>query len=357
MYLNHHYTQYTSLSLMKKPEVQELFQNKLPQEAAKYPCLMHGLMALSALHVAHRLPPEKGIWIPIAFRHQARALAGLRSSLPNLDEQNCHALFALSCMVFTTSISMSSGSDVLHPNESIPTEDLIEPLLLVLGIEQVADAGMRWIQKGMMAPTLASYEVEGSTSISLPPPIENQLLHISSMIETETTDSTDAMSLLGALNALKAVYKDVFHTMGSEYLNPGFVWKWPNRLGSSYVALLRKSDSSALVIYAHFALLSNLLHEEWYFEGWAERVVFGVSRVVEPRWKEVMEWPRQQLAEGLCQFRHEGKMKMNEHWSCDIIDRIDELADQRQAIGLDSHSVSVVRVRPSAYLDPTESVH
>jgi hypothetical protein len=310
MYLNHHYTQYTALTMMKKKEVQELFQTILPLEAVKYPCLMHGLLALSALHVAHRFPADKRVWFPIAFRHQGRALAGLRSSLPNIDEHSCHALFALACMVFTISVSLSSGADILHPNESVPTEDLIEPLMLVLGIQRVADAGMHWVWKGIMAPTLGDYELPKSAAVVVPDLIETQLVLISDMIKAETKDPTHEGSLLAALDGLKSTYKDVLYARGSEgpeYLNPGYVWKWSNRVDTVYVGLLKESNPAALVIYAHFALVSDLLRYEWYLEGWAKRVVVGVSRVVDSRWKKVLEWPEQQLVEGLSRFRLESK--------------------------------------------------
>lgn len=304
MYLSHHYTQYTALSLMKKPEVQELFQIKLPREASKFPCLMHGLMALSALHLAHRLPSEKGTWIPIAFRHQGRALAGLRSSLQSLDEHNCHALYALSCIVFVTSLPMSSGAEILRPKDSNPTDHLIEPLLLIQGILNVAAAGAHWITKGMMAPIFSSYEIDVSTDMVLPVAIESQFLLISGLIEDEVADCDAKASLLVALNALELVYREVLHTDSSGYLNPGLIWKWPNCVGPGYITLLRDSESSALVIYAHFAILSDALHNEWYFEGWAERVVSGISKIVESRWRTGMEWPEHQIKEGLSHFGH-----------------------------------------------------
>jgi hypothetical protein len=88
----HHYTKYTAASLMDNKEMTRQWEVIIPEVALLHPFLMEGLLALSALHLTSLRPKERATWTPLALNHQNIALASFRSTIPELNEENCHAL-------------------------------------------------------------------------------------------------------------------------------------------------------------------------------------------------------------------------------------------------------------------------
>lgn len=221
IYLMHHFSQHTASTLMHKPEVTRLFREQIPEEAIKYPSLMQGLLALAALHIAAlRGPSESRTWVPIAFKHHDRALAWLRKSLLNINEDNCHAMFALSALVFIISLSRSG-----FPSEPLSPEDLIEPLLIIQGTQKIHEAAPLSLLSGMMAPA-----VSGSIShptpaahVSLPSTIVIQLAYVRTLLSANYYGRV-ADTLLETLLLVEQTYIDVVFTGGTANGDPGLVW-------------------------------------------------------------------------------------------------------------------------------------
>ncbi|KAF2088811.1 hypothetical protein K490DRAFT_19036, partial [Saccharata proteae CBS 121410] len=96
LHLMHHYTKTTSTTYSTREELIEVWQSWVPAAAIKYPFLMHGILATSALHLAHTHPNEALKYLSLFTNHQSLALTGFRSALPSITPENCHAIFAAS---------------------------------------------------------------------------------------------------------------------------------------------------------------------------------------------------------------------------------------------------------------------
>jgi hypothetical protein len=91
--LLHHFTWSTSLTLYDSPEIKRLWQVTTPCIAVRHPFLMHGILAMAAMHL-HRLKPELGeSYLIKAARHQSLSLAAFRQELGDIHENNYKALF------------------------------------------------------------------------------------------------------------------------------------------------------------------------------------------------------------------------------------------------------------------------
>jgi hypothetical protein len=78
--LLHHYTTSTYLTLTQdSPEHEHVWQIVVPQLAVKHPFLMHGILASSALHLAHVLPERQQEYTVLAANHESMALPAFRS--------------------------------------------------------------------------------------------------------------------------------------------------------------------------------------------------------------------------------------------------------------------------------------
>ena len=105
--------------------------------------------------------------------------------------------------------------------------------------------------------------------------------------------------LAEALGTLQHVFTEVVCSKGTELnKDPGIGWKWPHMCSQEYSSLLRESHGGALVIFAHFALLSKTWHDVWYLHGWTPRVVDGISAGIDSGWQEWLKWPKKQVEDG-----------------------------------------------------------
>lgn len=90
-----HFIGYTSTSLAHDEESRTLWQVKIPNLARQSSFLMHGLLACSALHLAHR-NPDNNTYLSTAVLHQDAAMPVFRHAISHVDEENCHAVLVFS---------------------------------------------------------------------------------------------------------------------------------------------------------------------------------------------------------------------------------------------------------------------
>ncbi|QDS77729.1 hypothetical protein FKW77_004430 [Venturia effusa] len=291
----HHYTKRTASSLMDDKEMKRHWEGVIPEEALKHPFLMEGLLAMSALHLTSMRPKERITWTPLAFKHQHIALSHFRSIIPDINEENCHALLALSILISVTSMAFTSFGTNLGPDESIPVRDIIEPFMLIRGYGEIVGAAVQWLFIDPLRSVLVGHGV--NVCEALPPiPVAERFSQLCQMVTNLCQDGKFREVLTEAIETLQYVYTELIFSAGTELnKNPGIAWKWPYMCSQEYSNLLRKSHGGALIIFAHFALLSKTWDGIWFLHGWAPRVINGIYAAVEPCWKEWLEWPRQQI--------------------------------------------------------------
>lgn len=87
----------------------ELWQFTVPQLAVQFPFLMHGMLALSALHLAKLRPERRRKLITKATTNESQALPSYRSTVKNPNQENIHAIFAFSGFVAQYSLAASKS--------------------------------------------------------------------------------------------------------------------------------------------------------------------------------------------------------------------------------------------------------
>lgn len=115
--LMHHFTLYTSKSLARRPEMQETWQVYVPQIAYSYEFLTHGILALSAVHLAQIRPEKYSQYLTKSRFHISLGLRSFRRVLLSPTPENCCALFAFSSLIMVyTYASPAESSDIDNPN-------------------------------------------------------------------------------------------------------------------------------------------------------------------------------------------------------------------------------------------------
>lgn len=102
----------------------------VPQEALSHPFLMHGVLALSALHLSRKDPhsSRRSMNLIAATKHHKEALGLFHKQLANPHSESAHAMFAFD----STAVAYSFGFP-LTPNNQDPIDsiDKIHRVLLL----------------------------------------------------------------------------------------------------------------------------------------------------------------------------------------------------------------------------------
>lgn len=97
--LMHHFSTYVAKILSYRKEIQDAWAIELPKEAYSCDYLMHGLLALSALHLGSSIRNKRHDYIALSTYHLHKSLAGFREKLANISIENCVPLFGLSSLI------------------------------------------------------------------------------------------------------------------------------------------------------------------------------------------------------------------------------------------------------------------
>ena len=298
----HHWSLYTAKSITSHNRQQRMWTDIAPEMAVLYPMLTRGMLTITALHLAHLRPIESSTWLPLSFKHQMAAIAAFRETISIINEENCHALFAVASMISIASMAWSSRPDLL--GQELTLEDVVEPFFLTRGIGEVVAVASNWLREGPMQILLSGYSVDFEP-FELPEDTQSQFVQLTELVSAtfaENPRTRDA--LIKNIEHLRHIFLEVrFRKDAKEEF--GMLWKFSVRSSSEYVALLREMHPCALVIFAHFAVLSSCLTDRWCLNGWPQRVLAVTRERLDVGWRDWLTWPEQQLLDGLSVLKHE----------------------------------------------------
>ncbi|KAL1961119.1 hypothetical protein VTO42DRAFT_3064 [Malbranchea cinnamomea] len=289
--LMHHYATQTYQTMANTADHKELWRTEVPKEAIAHPFLMHGLLALAALHLADLSQngdeARRRKYTELATAHQNVALAKFRPQLNNITSSNCHAVFAFSSLIAALAFAFSRSTANLRKGE--PVTEVIEDIFLFRGVEGVLASHWETIQAGKL----------GSLIFRARDP---------SYFQPLSRDVIDALDRLHECNGKNVTHiseeeKDAYNHAIRE-LRISFqrspaslesVFRWPIILPESYLALLKNRKPMALVILAHYCVILEGLDAYWWAAGWSGHLFEAIYRSLDESWRPLLQWPMQMI--------------------------------------------------------------
>ncbi|KAF7858843.1 hypothetical protein EAF04_008885 [Stromatinia cepivora] len=249
----------------------EISQTLILNEAMQHHPLLHGLLALSALHYAESYAdPQK--YIEIATVHHTQGLNLYHSVLSNMSERNDTACIALS------SITAMFAFDISRPSSKKPVStELIGDLAQVFGLTR----GWRTIMNVTRASKSPPQEFKDIT-LSKDAEAAFDQLYASNQGQMRTLYKQ-------AISSLKAVFKK---TEERENDNPHLALEWGNFVTEEFVNLIQARDTFALVIVGYYCVIFEKVPQVWWLKDWSKGLVGVIWREVDCSYHEVLEWPR-----------------------------------------------------------------
>ncbi|KAE8141816.1 hypothetical protein BDV38DRAFT_295643 [Aspergillus pseudotamarii] len=266
--LLHHWHTTTAASLAHNNSIQDLFRITVPDVALSYPFVMHSLLAVSALHIGHKCPADRRRkYTEAAIRHNDLSLSLCTPLLSNVTSENCHALFAFSCLVVIFAYAAehpASSSDMLDES------DVVKVFKLVRGAGSIVGQARPWIEQGEMRQLLgAGRNLRQASAKKHAHELYNRLQEI---IEQHTNVSSHDQKVGAALSSSFEHLRDVLRRC-TTLEDPGALMAWPVMVHADYLDLLLQGEPTSFVILGHYGVALELLKDEWWLDGWGEFLV------------------------------------------------------------------------------------
>ncbi|EEP80005.1 predicted protein [Uncinocarpus reesii 1704] len=260
--LLHHYTTETYRTLSYNNEHKEIWKNYIPKEAMSHPFLMHGLLAIAALHLIDICGDEgdnRRKYIELATRHQNLALASFRPQLSNITPSNCHAVFAFSSLIAALAFAFSKTAGNVRSGE--PVEQVLQDFFLFRGVEGVLNTFWEIIRKGKLGPL-----VRRPSDLTCSQPISRDVINALDYLHDCNGETVTHISA-----EEKAAYNHAIRELRISFERCPSSWetvfRWPIVLPEAYLMHLKKRQPMALVILAHYCVILGRLDDCWWSQG------------------------------------------------------------------------------------------
>ncbi|KAE9377699.1 hypothetical protein N431DRAFT_541355 [Stipitochalara longipes BDJ] len=307
-----HYVNYTSHSISTTTTA-TLWQVHLPYLAATHSFLLHGILALSALHLAHLTPTSQTALIISANTHQAIAMPLFRSAITSVTLQNSEAVLIFSHLLIlysfasesqderlflTTSSPSSTSSSYNSPNntnsETEGGETLLPPWLYFLrnGCSLLCTVWSH-LESSPAAPLASMWEIPLLTPSS-PTPLLSHLLSIPPPPTSASSWNTHSTTLYKqAATSLASAFATT--APASDFTTWDALRVWPMRLSLPFLEMVREGQPGALVLLAHYCILLKKIEGEWFFEGRSRRLMGAILGRLGREWWKWIEWPMEEI--------------------------------------------------------------
>ena len=287
------YTEYTSFTLSDKPLIQKAWRSDVAREALPYAYLLHGLVSLSAAHLAHINPSERIIYGSKAIMHRNRALRLCIPALRHITKANCQALFAFSSIVAISTFAILGLLDV---GVTSPIDTISTFFTLIKGVSTVVQGGVEWIKAGSLGVLLHDDRTHWRSSLGpLPQELHFPLQRLREWNETSGATGPQISVCAAAINDLEVVFSAHSMIAGDRTL----VFVWCAIVTNEYIEQVKSRQSMALVVLAHFAVLLHGVRSQWWSADRGRRIVEAVYEELDTYWKPAVQWPVEVVCEDL----------------------------------------------------------
>ncbi|RHZ55814.1 Zn(II)2Cys6 transcription factor domain-containing protein [Aspergillus thermomutatus] len=267
--LLHHWHTVTAKYLADAKPLQDVIRTAMPQEGLANPFLMHSVLAVSALHRAQTVPLSHcQLYAEAAMTHHSRSLALCTPLFNNITRQNCHALFALSCLVPVFVFASQSPRKTSRVQN---LSEVVEAFRLIRGMASVVDQARSWIEEGPLHPLLR----DGQFQKPIPTAAERYTLALYTQLQSLALNQPQAGPSLNSGPFTPAPHGSIGNLLDllQLYLNSGdsrAIMAWPVVVDPYYFECLLRKERIALLALAFYGSALQILSGHWWLEGWGE---------------------------------------------------------------------------------------
>lgn len=294
--LFHNYATSIALSISPRPFIGEFWRTEVPRMGFTWPFILHGMFALSGIHLARFKNVNQDEYRQSSSLHWHTGLRMATTLLPQINEDNCHALYIFA--VFSCLYSFAQGP---RPGEFLLFSDngTAEWLSLFRGIVRIAQSWQGYMESSPLGPIIGSEARELNKYRKSPPEEEPIAIRdLKALLVDTEFNNPDLDGYLTTLSVLSSAYAAVFDEEGtprSAVNSIGMLALFRVSESEIFATGLQQRQPIALVIFAYFVVLVKQLDFNWMTDGWVNHLMTEVHRSLTPPSRRLIAWPMQKL--------------------------------------------------------------
>lgn len=245
---------------------------------------MHGILALSALHLS-RTKGEgfESPYMKAASAHKSQALVSFRRELDAINSSNAKAAFSFSSIVAVYAFGFLHNPDT-EVDPCQPVNDLCQVLVLIRGIQQVVNSAAASLLDSDFRAVL---KMEDSNCV-LPEDAQIALAQLHEANSTLTSQSSEHDYLIYD-KCIELLEQDLAEPYEGSISVTG-VGRWAIRLPKGYMERLQEGEKFALVILTYYCVILHRLGHHWCFENWGKRVSGSLWGLLDEDSRILAQW-------------------------------------------------------------------
>ncbi|KAJ5574825.1 hypothetical protein N7450_008724 [Penicillium hetheringtonii] len=311
--LMHHYCTVTCNTMSIREDARHVWRVIIPMEGYSNKYLMHGLLAVAALHKAYLYSNQRTKYIKAAAQHLAVGLKEFRELVASpVDPENWQPVFLFASMisVHLSVVPLRLGADK-WPD---PIFNMVELFSSIKGFQAIMKPFLRSLRKTQLAPLVNSIFLEDEMFIPspsvvsqslLPPGMWEQIDKLQKFLEEyQFPNSNPATSPIlttpeyrGPLEDYKVAI-DFFKVaarqieLAGPHVETGMVYMWAYPLSKRIHNDMKSYQPAALVLLAHYCVLLKLVESYWYISDLGCSLLEDIESHMHADFRDWLEWPR-----------------------------------------------------------------
>ena len=263
------------------------------QDGLAYPFVLDAVLAVAALHKAYVEPEHSKKYMSACLYYQNQCLYAYQKELANINEDNCHAIFAVSALVHILNIAISPGGPTLSPTP--PIETLLLQFQLTRGIMVVLSTAWHTVSTAHYKGLFKIPGYNTPTNAVNTPEVAYAMEELQRCVaNTESTDTT-----------VQNVYKTSVESLGNHFKHVeqggdlNAIVAWPIHLDDKAEQLLADRDPLMMLICVHYGVLCLHVHDKWWAHNFGCRLIWELSdslHALEASWLPLTSWARSKAA-------------------------------------------------------------
>ncbi|KAB8231703.1 Zn(II)2Cys6 transcription factor [Aspergillus alliaceus] len=266
----------------RNEETKRIWKVLLVEEALNTPFLMHGILAVSALHLSlSEIEPQKSFWLGIATAHKGQALPQFVQNLQNIDVANAKVMMGLSGLV----VAFAFGSALTGVADAdLPCLDTLHNVfVLCRGVQQIINAG-----SSLRSSNFAPMFNPTPPPINYPERAKESLDHLEQLnAALGTGRNHDTATYARMVDELRALSVHTYAQPTCMMLAVG----WAIRATPQYLQYMQHREPFSLVILAHYCAFLHIARENYFLQTWGSCVLREIYQLLDPMWRIHITWP------------------------------------------------------------------
>lgn len=146
----HHYFVNTCSSLALRGDVRQVWRDVIPQEGYNHAFVMHGILAVSALHKSLLTPSRRQEYLAVSAHHHVIGVEGFTLRLRQVNEDNWKPVFSFAALTILYVCLLPARCEHLTLTEPIPS--ILELFTVIRGMRSFLSPFFKNLDSTSFAP-------------------------------------------------------------------------------------------------------------------------------------------------------------------------------------------------------------